>query len=517
MVSQLLDRNSIPLSPAIACEIGAGEATVLQQLYFCLTRPNMGTKEDGRIWIRNPVECQNAKKKQRAQEHGKAIDWLSNFPFLTVAKIRLIFTKLEALGLVISRKLKASQWDQCKYYTIDWTQLAELLESLSLPICGFPTNRFNENEEIDFAIDRKSYQDTSSNVVLQELKRDTANTFFTEEKKKVAENQEIITEKTQEFLVQGKDDSCDNFSATAASGYSSVEKMPAEFQVLPGSDELREFQRQLRDLGQQLGRRIPEAWAFRIVENFLEGKPCKYWEEFKAGVPLGTSDQREWEVGPGVPCDIAFQCVYQDFLSRPGTPPTEAARKTALTFTRPDEVAAIWEAIKSRVMFLKEQRDRQSEMGVQGVVLDPYMIVKPKVPMAKAAIAFHELVSALPPELQSAQDVPMLGECDSHKVGVEGGDIVLATDVALVDDAEAAAAEKKAKANIAATLSKFARSKFARPSKPRAVIEENITEVRGGEFATPVQKTPSSGGLASCLQKFEVVDDDEIADDDEVW
>jgi hypothetical protein len=507
MVSQLLDRNSIPLSPAIACAIGSGEATVLQQLYFCLTRPQMGTKEDGRTWIRNPVKCQNAKKKERAQKHGKAIDWLSNFPFLTVDKIRRIFTKLEALGLVISRKLKASQWDQCKYYTINWTQLAELLESLSLPICGFPTNRFNENEEIDLAIDRKSYQDTTSNIVLQELKRDTANTFLTQEKEKAAESQEIITEKTQEFLVHETDYSCDNFSATVAPGYSSVERMPpAESQAIPGNDELREFQRQLRDLGQQLGRRIPEAWAFKIVENFLEGKPCKYWEEFKAGVPLGTCDQREWEVAPGVPCAIAVQCVEQDFLSRPGTTPTEAARKAALTFTRPDEVAAIWEAIKSRVMFLKEQRDRQSEMGVQCVVVDPYMIVKPKVSVEKAVIALHELVSALPPELQSAQDVPMLGECDSHKVGVEGGDIVLATDVELVDGAEAEATEKAAKAKIAATLNKFARSKFARPGKQRAIIEENITEVRGREFATPVQKTSSSGALVDCLQKFEIID-----------
>src|SRR6476469_1559354 len=104
----LLEENSIPLPRMLATAIGLEEAAVLQQLYYCLQNPKLtGTQANGQKWIRNPIECRDAEKQQRAAEHGKAIDWLSNFPFLSVYKLRRIFAKLENLGLVISRKLRA--------------------------------------------------------------------------------------------------------------------------------------------------------------------------------------------------------------------------------------------------------------------------------------------------------------------------------------------------------------------------------------------------------------------------
>jgi len=258
-----------------------------------------------------------------------------------------------------------------------------------------------------------------------------------------------------------------NLFAKTASTRSDQYSAPAESAKYWNETELREFQSQLEDLGKRLGRKSPVAWAFTIVQNLRTGTPCTYWEEFKAGVPLGTSEQREWETAPGVPCAIAIQCLEADFLSRPGTTPQEAARKAAQVVSRPKEMAAVWETIKARVVFQKEEWERQSALGVQTPVVDSWLRAKPSVSVEEAAIALHEIQSALPPALQPSDEpsslpplaVPVLSE------SVDGG----ATNVASEVDEVAIAA----KTTIWATL-----SKFARPNKKRNILEANIAEVK---------------------------------------
>jgi hypothetical protein len=503
MPSQFLrEQNSIPLPRILATAIGLEEATVLQQLYYCLQNPKLtGTQANGQKWIRNPIECRDLEKQQRAEEHGKAIDWLSNFPFLSPYKIRRIFAKLEQLGLVISNKLRAAKWDRCKYYTINQDKLTELLKSLSLPICHFSTNRCVETEHIDLSSVRKSYQDTISTVVIQNLEREGGRIEILEKENLDASRDNPLCNNIKQDYSSNQKSSHEGESfATVALGFE---------QIAP--NDLREFQSQLEDLGKRLGRKSPVAWAFTIVKNLNTGKPCTYWEEFKAGIPLGTSEQREWEIAPGVTCTIAIQCLQQDYLSRPGTTPQEAARKAAQTIARPKEMAAVWESIKSQVMFRRSEWKRQSALGVETPMLDSWMVPKAAVSVEEVAIALQEIqptsVAVLPATAASNQGLLSTA--------------VLVEDVEMIEgvieqpeqpqqpeqpDEETAGIIAEAKAKISAAL-----GKFARPSKKRAILEANMAEVRRSEYATPVTEVSITGdGLADYLRQIELAEE-------EVW
>lgn len=482
MLSQLLEQKLLFLSSELALKIGPIEAIIFQKLYSCLTNPNMvGTEKDGRKWIRNPIECRDTQKLERAQEHGKAIDWLSNFPFLTIHKIRRIFAKLEGLGLVLSRKLRASKWDHCKYYSINQDKLTELLEVAPLSICANPTNRSGKTEHIDLAHGHKSYQTTLSNPVFQELERDGAVDFLNEEKKEAIENQEFLTDETQEFAATQEVCQFDQFSATVAPTDLTIDPVAAESQAMPGNDELHEFQRQLADLGDRLGKQNPEAWAYKIADNLGNGKLCVYWEEFKAGRPLGSTHQKEWEITPGVPFPIVVQFLEQDFLARPGTTKEEAAREAGRVIKNPTQMTRVWQAIKSRIVLRSREWEKQKALGVQTPYVDPGFIEQPSVSREEAAIALHELHSALPPALQSVGS-PALQPAQEI-LPVSEGEVEEA--ISNDNPAEENGISAVFKTKICATL-----SKFARPGKgtKRSVLEENIKEIQSMGFVATVEK-----------------------------
>jgi hypothetical protein len=285
--------------------------------------------------------------------------------------------------------------------------------------------------------------------------------------------------------------------------------------------ELKEFQNQLTRLGMQLGKRNPAAWAYVIAQNKEKGH-CVYWEEFKSGIALGTSEQREWEVAPGIPCQIAVQCLEQDFLGKPGTTPQEAALRAARTVKDPALMKGIWESIKHRVLFQKQEYDRLKAIGVENpTTMESWMTPRPNAKLKDVAIALQEMQSALPAALRPVEE--RLGQemLPAHAVVVESADLLLSAAVAEEDeraigDSDAAVSEEEklvaieAKRKIAATLSKF----NSQPKGKRAatLLAANSVDVGVKSFVpnTVVESALSSGGLSDYLLQLQVNNEDEI-------
>ena len=153
---------------------------------------------------------------------------------------------------------------------------------------------------------------------------------------------------------------------------------------------------------------------------------------------------------------------------------------------------------------------------MQSPVIDSWMVPRQPVTVEKVAIALQEIQSALPVALLPSQEllptVPIVEV--ENAIGDENAETVLAKalpDVAVTDYGSKAAPDNEriaaaAKAKISAVL-----SKFARPSKKRAILEANMVEVRDSEYAAPVMKVLSTnGGLADYLQQIELAEE-------EVW
>jgi hypothetical protein len=325
---------------------------------------------------------------------------------------------------------------------------------------------------------------------------------------------------TQESVFACHQDNEVQSSETIASEVSRYTDKPESSTDKP---ELKEFQNQLTALGMQLGKRNPAAWAYTIAQNKDKGY-CVYWEEFKSGIPLGTSEQREWEVAPGIPCQIAVQCLEQDFMGKPGTTRHEAALRAARTIKDPALMKGVWESIKNRVLFQKQEYDRQKSIGVENpTTIESWMTPRPKAKLQDVAIALQEMQSALPDALRPAEERSELEMLPAHVVVTESSDLLLSA-VAIEDERaigdsdetgveeEKRASEIEAKRKIAATLSKF--KSQPKGKRAMAILAANSADV-GVEVETFVPNTvvesaPSSGGLSDYLRQLEVINEDEI-------
>jgi hypothetical protein len=231
-------------------------------------------------------------------------------------------------------------------------------------------------------------------------------------------------------------------------------------------DELSRFKSQLEKLGKNLGRHSPLGWAFAIVQNLREGKPSTYWDEFKAGIPLGTSEQREWEIEPGVPCSIVRECLKDYYRSKPGATDQEAAVQASRSLAKPKQMQELWQSIKERVMFLKREADRLSELGVEhSVVIDPWMKAKPEITVEEFSGAIATLQGSAGLQIEAAAE---------EATSVEGTAVEELPATEKTADPYAPTPESLAARERARSL---LNKRFGKPTKEEEILAANIAEI----------------------------------------
>ncbi|MGL5878543.1 MAG: hypothetical protein ACRC2V_12305, partial [Xenococcaceae cyanobacterium] len=348
-------------STDLAAEIGLEAAAVFNKIQWCIENSKMegAPAADGTKMIRNPIVCTNPRKIEKSHEHGKLIDWLSNFRWATPHKLRRILAQLEALGLIVVSKLRAYSFDQCKYYSVNYEKLAELLKGAPLSICAKPSNRSCENDRIDRATERKSYQDTYSTKALQLISpREAGGTIDKaleieeqDQEKKLPEDslfdKKIVAESAQETEVLQRDKS------SARSG--SVERKLF-------------FERLLMYCYQRVDIDSPEGyanWAMRESKSIApEASVALLWDEFTAGEELGSRLVPPGFKLRGVPEKVVAEAIAQDCNSKVGATTTEAAKNAAGQMRRLPVVAAVATAVKIQLERAIEGATRQVELGV---------------------------------------------------------------------------------------------------------------------------------------------------------
>jgi hypothetical protein len=346
--------------PDLAAAIGLDEAVIFNKLQWCVENPAMsGTiAPDGMKMIRNPILCTNPRKLKNS--HNKQVDWLGNFPWLTAHKLRRVFARLEGLGLIVVRQLRANYFDQCKYYSINYEKLAELLEPAQLSICAKPPNRSPENDRIDRASERKSYQDTFSKKVFQEISLGEAGGTVDklleiekeiEQEKRLPKDglleAEVLSEPWQKNEILEKD----KYSVRS----SSVERKLF-------------FERLLEYCYQRTDIDSPEGYANWVMrESKLktpEASVALLWDEFTAGEELGSRLVPPGFRLRGVPEQVVAEAIAQDCINKVGATATEAAKNAAGQLRRLPVVAAVANAVKLGLERAIEDATRQVELGV---------------------------------------------------------------------------------------------------------------------------------------------------------
>lgn len=109
MSKLIMTEKPLCILPTLAMQVGFKEALILQCLKECLENDPHSTSINEKIWVRKTYD-----------------DWQKDLPFWSVETIKRIISSLEEQRLILSSKIRESQFDHGKWYTINYPQLEEI-------------------------------------------------------------------------------------------------------------------------------------------------------------------------------------------------------------------------------------------------------------------------------------------------------------------------------------------------------------------------------------------------------
>ncbi|MGL6343695.1 MAG: hypothetical protein ACRC80_31685, partial [Waterburya sp.] len=159
----------------------------------------------------------------------------------------------------------------------------------------------------------------------------------------------------------------------------------------PWKDE-GQFKRFYRALIQALpivaNARSPQGLAQTIIRQLRSGIPHSYWDDFIAGLPIGTSTQQEWEVKPGIPHPMFIEYLVEKLIKGNNSQTREQAIAQALNIaSSPKQAIFFWKECKISLGNALDEAERHRKLGVKALPTPLWTKERPEPTLAEAAIA----------------------------------------------------------------------------------------------------------------------------------
>jgi hypothetical protein len=387
------------------------EARILQQLhYWCYSQ--YGVVIDGIRWIYKPLR-----------------EWLSEaLTGLTDWKVRKAIASLLAQGLIRREKLFVkhhqqvhnSPWwhpkNQTYYYSVNYDQLQKLIERAENRFEKAKKAETPENVRIEDSskLSVEEFTDTkccelsqnsTKNTSIENKSRDQSHPTLPcgcEEKTNLDSQEtqdssnseplnliepifvappnmekETSSDRVEENINQNKNTIRTNallIKNSGTRGFNDDRKRTSKETGLtrkskaPWKDE-EEFKQFYRALIQALplvaNSHSPQGLAKTIIAQLKRGEEHTYWDDFKAGLPIGTSTKPEWEIEPGVPYPMFVEYLTEKIKRGDNTQTNEQARNEAFRIIyQPRQAMSFWGVFKRSVVNVSEQIERDRALGV---------------------------------------------------------------------------------------------------------------------------------------------------------
>ena len=136
----------------------------------------------------------------------------------------------------------------------------------------------------------------------------------------------------------------------------------------------------------------PGGYAHTICKSMVNGESCTLWEEWEQGIPLGSSDAREWELtidGKTV-TNPSFEEWLRQGLSAKDLSEVQISQQIANILNNPAKATKLWRDYKVRVINDSKEKERLQAMGVQGFTPPSYL----STPQEKAEPTYQEVEAA---------------------------------------------------------------------------------------------------------------------------
>ena len=394
----------IPVSSSLAVLLGNRNlALIVQQLHYWGLQ-GYGEVIDGVRWIYKPIN-----------------EWITEvFPTLTPWKLGKMMKELVESGIVRREKLfikhQIQQGDrfwwqpknQTYYYSLNTEKIQELADNYQLPdkkaeppeTSVFVKTQKLSNEEFQYTKFSDCAKNNTKNTSIENSSKDISHptlpyeceiSKLTSQEKELDSNPELSNNQVEKNKTSYKaieqDIICGDVEENIKQNNSTVmDDVLVESAVLkpklttqkgtkskrkdqaPWKDE-DEFKRFYRALIQALpivaNAHSPQGLAQTIIAQLRRGEPHTYWDDFVAGLPIGTSTKPEWEIEPGVPYPQFIEYLTEKLKRGDNTQSDEQTRNEVFRIlNKPRQAKAFWGEFKRSVVNVSEQIERDRALGV---------------------------------------------------------------------------------------------------------------------------------------------------------
>jgi DNA-binding Lrp family transcriptional regulator len=435
------------------------EARILQQLhYWCYSE--YGVIIDKIRWIYKPIR-----------------EWLSEaFIGFTSWQLRMAIASLLEKGLIKREKLYVKHhelkhnnpyWhpkNQTYYYSVNYDKLQKLIEQVENPetienvsIVSSTTLSVVESKNTKCC---EVSQNNTENTSIENISRDQSHPHLpcvseTEKEKNQRKqdsspkgyrsaynrsllslekvdsvNPKVIQEDTNIGQVEENinQDTCTNEQVVqevaqverprikTAKGTRTVSK---RMKAAPWKDE-GQFKRFYRALIQAVpivaNARSPQGLAQTIIRQLRSGIPHSYWDDFVAGLPIGTSTKPEWEVEPGIPHPMFIEYLVEKLIKGNNSQTREQAMVTALNIaSTPKQAIFFWKECKISLGNALDEAERHRKLGVKALPTPLWTKERPEPTIQEAAIAGTKIAlinSSTQASLEAAKNPQIEGKSE---------------------------------------------------------------------------------------------------------
>ena len=444
----------VPVSNSLAILIGDRDlATIVQQLSYW-TLQGYGEVIDGVRWFYKPIA-----------------EWIEEvFPTFTPWKLGKMMKQLSDRGIIRREKLFTKHqiqscdrfWWQPKnqtyYYSLDTDKLQELADNYktveTTETSVFIKTQILSNEEIKDTKDFDCAKDNTKNTSKENSSKDLSlPTLPCECEKEKNSNQKkqgfsnSVPQQIEEINSVDPEVTCQDTNEADVEQNVNKYKCTSNTSVQLDTEQLQKNKRSLpklkvtktkqkrenkapwqdeaeksqfyRALIQALpivaNSHSPQGLAKTIIAQLKRGEEHTYWDDFAAGLPIGTSTKPEWEVEPGVPYPMFIEYLTEKIIRGNNTQTQEQARNEVFRILdKPRQAKAFWGQFKRSVVNVSEQVERDRALGVGSPNTPVWTRERIEPSVEEAAIAGQKIMavsgntqavieSSQPSQLESAE------------------------------------------------------------------------------------------------------------------
>jgi len=175
------------------------------------------------------------------------------------------------------------------------------------------------------------------------------------------------------------------------------------------AEKKREFYDAVRQYAANHGARCPSAYAKKVMADLEQTGMCSLWDDFEAGLELGTSDRpsHEWlDPETGKPYPFLVRAV-EEIAKAKSNDSVGAATEAAKIINNPKLCQPVWASVKRELLHYHDEAKRMQRLGLKHTYLPPRYSDKPLEPaLSEVKDAIASITPSVIKSLEKSETTP---------------------------------------------------------------------------------------------------------------